>query len=157
MIVLRGARRMQPKEESLLKKSLAASVLVFLLTGCSKPSAAPAPVGPAASATTPVSAQPAAKPGFVNRVWTVESSTAVAPGTLYVFLSEGTLVIASPNAKPMLGSWKKSGDGLVMVEESISYPTDILKLDGSSFVIRSHNPGTPVDISLVPADADSSR
>lgn len=136
--------------------TLAALAVVALLANCSEPSAAPAPAEsatPTPSAAPVQPAQPAAGPRFVNRVWTVESSTAVAPGTLYVFLSEGTLVIASPNAKPMLGSWKKSGDGLIMVEESISYPTDILKLDGSSFVIRSHNPGTPVDISLVPADS----
>ena len=135
--------------------TLAALALAALLANCSEPAAAPAPAEsatPAPSAAPAQPAQPAAGPRFVNRVWTVESSTAVAPGTLYVFLSEGTLVIASPNAKPMLGSWKKSGDGLVMVEESISYPTDILKLDGSSFVIRSHNPGTHVDISIVPAD-----
>ncbi|MES1242246.1 MAG: hypothetical protein ABUT39_11555 [Acidobacteriota bacterium] len=133
--------------------TLATLAVVALLANCSEPSAAPAPEASATPATPASPAAPAAGPRFVNRVWTVESSTAVAPGTLYVFLSEGTLVIASPNARPMLGSWKKSGDGLVMVEESISYPTDILKLDGSSFVIRSHNPGTPVDISLVPADS----
>lgn len=130
--------------------TLAALAFAALLANCSEPAAAPAPAESATPASPAAPAQPAAGPRFVNRVWTVESSTAVAPGTLYVFLSEGTLVIASPNAKPMLGSWKTSGDGLVMVEESISYPTDILKLDGSSFVIRSHNPGTPVDISLVP-------
>ena len=142
--------------------TLAALAFAALLANCSEPSAAPVPAEsatptPSAAPAQPVQpvqpAQPAAGPRFVNRVWTVESSTAVAPGTLYVFLSEGTLVIASPNAKPMLGSRETSGDGLIMVEESISYPTDILKLDGSSFVIRSHNPGTPVDISLVPADA----
>jgi Prokaryotic membrane lipoprotein lipid attachment site len=140
-----------------VKKSLSILGLALLLTGCSKPSAAPAPAGPAAADAPPVSAQPAAKPDFVNRVWSVASSSAVAPGTLYVFLSEGTLVIASPQSKPMLGSWKRSGDGLIMVEESIEYPTDILKLDAGSFVIRSHNPGPPVDISLVPADMDSER
>lgn len=134
-----------------MKKSLATSILVLLLTGCSQPSAAPASEAPTSTDTPAVSTQPAAKPDFVNRVWSVESSSAVAPGTLYVFLSEGTLVIASPNAKPMLGSWRRSGEGLIMVEESIEYPTDILNLDAGSFVIRSHNPGTPVDISLVPA------
>jgi hypothetical protein len=38
-----------------------------------------------------------------------------------------------------------------MVEESISYRTEILALDEGTFKIRSHNPGTPVDITLVPA------
>ena len=144
-------------EEAHLKKSLAASVLALLLIGCSKPSAPPAPADPAASATPPAAAQPTARPDFVNRVWSVANSSTVEPGTLYVFLSEGTLVITSPNAKPLLGSWKRSGDGLILVEESIEYPTDILKLEAGSFVIRSHNPGTPVDISLVPADSVSAQ
>jgi hypothetical protein len=106
---------------------------------------------------SPASAQPAAKANFVNRVWSVATSSAVAPGTLYVFLSEGSLVIASPDSKPMLGSWRRSGEGLIMVEDSLEYPTDIVKLDADSFVIRSHNPGAPVDLSLVPADTKSDR
>ena len=46
---------------------------------------------------------------FVNTVWRVSESSSVAPGTLYVFLSEGTLVITSPNSKPALGRWKYEG------------------------------------------------
>lgn len=56
---------------------------------------------------------------FVDRVWKVASSSGVATGTLYVFLSEGTLVIASPNSKPSLGSWAFKDGELTMVEESI--------------------------------------
>jgi hypothetical protein len=53
----------------------------------------------------------------------------VARGTLYVFLSDGTLVITSPQTRPLVGAWKKTDHGLVRVEE----------------------PGKPVDISFVPA------
>jgi hypothetical protein len=38
-----------------------------------------------------------------------------------------------------------------MVEDSIPYKVDILTLTETSFVLRSHNPGEPVDIFLVPA------
>jgi hypothetical protein len=147
---------MPPKSMLKLNQSLAVLAILgfaMLLIGCSKPSAAPAPESSGAPDPSSASTPSATRPDFVNRVWAVSTSSAVAPGTLYVFLSEGTLVIASPNGKPMLGSWKRSGDGLILVEESIEYPTDILKLDADSFVIRSHNPGTPVDISLVPADS----
>lgn len=89
----------------------------------------------------------------MNRVWRVSASSAVATGTLYVFLSDGTLVIASPHSEPLVGSWQASDGGLTMVEESIPYKVEILKLDAHSFVIRSHDPGSPVDISLVPADS----
>ena len=87
----------------------------------------------------------------MNRVWSVSRSSAVEAGTLYVFLSDGTLVITSPHAKPLVGQWKRSGAGLVLTEESIAYRTEILELGPGSFAIRSHNPGEPVDIWLVPA------
>ena len=89
---------------------------------------------------------------FVDRVWKVTESSAVAPGTLYAFRSDGTLVVTSPGSRPLVGSWARAGAGLVMVEESISYPTDIISLTPTTFVIRSHNPGAPVDIAMVPAE-----
>ena len=41
---------------------------------------------------------------LVNRVWKVDDASHVAPGQLYVFLSEGTLVIASAHGTPTVGS-----------------------------------------------------
>ena len=89
---------------------------------------------------------------FVNKVWRVRESSSVAPGQLYVFLSEGTLVFASPNGKPAFGTWKYEGGALTMVEEGIPYKTDILKLSKDEFRIRSNNPGGAVEITLVPAE-----
>jgi hypothetical protein len=88
---------------------------------------------------------------FVNTVWRVSESSSVAPGTLYVFLSEGTLVITSPNSKPALGRWKYEGGALTMVENGIPYKVDVLKLSKNEFRIRSNNPGKPVEITFVPA------
>ena len=92
-----------------------------------------------------------AAPSFVNQVWRVSEPSSVAPGTLYVFLSEGTLLITSPNSTPALGTWKYEGGALVMVEESIPYTTDIVKLSDEEFRLRSHNPGGIVEMTLVPA------
>ncbi len=89
---------------------------------------------------------------FVNKVWRVRESSGAAPGQLYVFLSEGTLVMASPNSKPAFGTWKYEGGALTMVEEGIPYKTDILKLSQDEFRIRSNNPGGAVEITLVPAE-----
>jgi len=89
---------------------------------------------------------------FVNKVWRVRESSGAAPGQLYVFLSEGTLVMASPNSKPAFGTWKYEGGALTMVEEGIPYKTDILKLSKDEFRIRSNNPGGAVEITLVPAE-----
>jgi hypothetical protein len=119
-----------------VKPLIVASAL--LLAGCPRPAAAPAP-------------RSGGSAGFVNRVWKVEKSSSVSPNTMYVFLSDGTLVVTSPQGKPSLGTWKSEAGKLTMVEEGLSYPVDILRLDAGRFTIRSHNPGEPVDIEMVPA------
>ena len=103
----------------------------------------PAPeeaAAPAAPAVTPAA--------FADKVWRVKSSSAVEPDTVYAFLSDGTLVIDSPNGTPMRGEWRFENGELTMVEEGRAYPTDILRLDASELHLRSHNPGAPVDIVL---------
>ncbi len=94
-----------------------------------------------------------ASAGFVNKVWQVSSSSGVAAGTLYVFLSEGTLLITSPNTKPTLGTWKYEGGALTMVEEGLSYKAEILRLSAGEFKIRSNNPGQPVETTLIPVES----
>lgn len=114
------------------------------------PEPAPQETIPAATATRanePVT--------FVNRVWSVaERSDGADPGSLYVFLGDGTLVISSSNATPLLGNWRAKGDGLVMIEEGIEYNVDILGVSADEFRIRSHNPGEPLEIRFVPAPAE---
>jgi len=140
-----GLRKSHAMTELLAKtlRGLAVVAAVSLvLLSCSEQ---PAPFERSSSET------PDSAVSFVNRVWRVSNSSSVAPGTLYVFLSEGTLVITSPNSKPALGSWKYEGSALTMVEEGIPYNVDILKLSKDGFRIRSNNPGKPVEITLVPA------
>jgi hypothetical protein len=112
------------------------------LAGCSDRPAAP-----------PRAQAPAPKPTFVNKVWRVTSSSSIEPGMLYVFLSDGTLVISSPHGTPSLGSWKPAGDGLTMIEEGIPYKVDVLKLSADEFRIMINNPGNAVEIAFAPADA----
>lgn len=115
------------------------------------------PPAPAPAATSPpvVTPAPVARVSFVNRVWRVAGVDGVATDQLYVFLSGGTLVITSATGTPMLGRWAHAGPGLTMVEEGREYTTDILSLTGDEFRLRSHNPGQPVEIRLVPADRDA--
>jgi hypothetical protein len=121
----------------------AASLLLF---SCSE---RPAPVERSSSETADSAVS------SVDKVWRVRESSSVALGTLYVFLSEGTLVITSSNSKPALGRWKYEDGALTMVEEGISYKVDILKLSKDEFRIRNNNPGEPVEITLVPAGVPS--
>jgi putative lipoprotein len=89
---------------------------------------------------------------FVNKVWRVAESSGMARGDLVAFLSEGTLVFASRFGKPALGTWKRDGGGLTMIEEGIPYEVEILALSQAEFRIRSHNPGGFVETRLVPAE-----
>lgn len=146
-----------------MRKSIITSAVVVALasvtTACNKP----APVEPAqpAATATPEPAAPAAPapeapapateaPAFVGKVWQVKASSSVAPGTHYSFLADGTLVIEAEGGTPGYGKWTYENGALTMIEEGVSYPTDILKLDATTFEIRSHNPGEPVTITLVP-------
>jgi putative lipoprotein len=114
------------------------------LAACSRPPAPPA----RQTAKEPVDSAVS----FVNRVWKVRESSSVAPGTLYTFLWDGTLVIAIAHGKPALGQWRPAGDGLTVIEEGRPYRADILRLTREEFSIRLHNPGEPVEITFAPAD-----
>lgn len=126
-----------------MRKAWHVVLMLGLLAACSKTE----PVVAVASA--PASE---AKPTFVNKVWRVSESTGMSPGQLVVFLSDGTLVLASGNAEPALGTWRTEKGALTMIEEGIAYPTDILSLSPAEFRIRSHNPGGNVETRFVPAE-----
>ena len=69
--------------------------VLLVVAGCSsQDSSRTVPARPTAAAV------PGAPALFVNRVWVVAESEQVAPGDLRVFLSEGTLVMAGPQARP---------------------------------------------------------
>lgn len=132
------------------------AIAVVLLAACSRDAAAPsaAAVAPVPAATTLVAHAPAGAgkaPAFVDKVWRVGPSSTIAPGTIYVFLGNGVLVIHSPGGTPMVGQWRRAAGQLSMVEDGIAYPTDIVTLDAAHLVLRSHNPGGSVLIPLVPA------
>jgi hypothetical protein len=119
---------------------LVTPAIIVLLLACG--SGAPQPGQPAP--------QPAAE--FVNRVWRVTEPAGVAAGTLYVFLSDNTLLITPPAATaPRLGRWHSAGGGLVLIEEGFRYPADIVELGDERFVIRVHRGGASVDVGMVPA------
>ena len=118
--------------------SVAAPAPVTVATPAPEASAMPAPASPAMAA-------------IVDKVWRVAPSSAQQPGTTYTFLSGGALVIDAPGGTPMTGSWEEVDGRLVMVEDGVAYPTDVVEADGAHLVLRSHNPGESVLIQLVAA------
>ena len=87
-------------------------------------------------------------PAFVDKVWRVGPATGVEAGTTYTFLHDGTLRIDAPHGTPANGRWRYTDGRLTMIEDGIAYPTDIVSLDATHFVIRSHNPGGVVEIAM---------
>jgi len=144
---------------------LSCASLVVAVSACNRGAApemaAPEPAAPAThpsqapadDATTQATAPTAATvpAAFVDRVWRVRESSAVAPGTRYSFLGDGTLVIEGAGGPPGYGRWAHRNGALTMTEEGIAYPVDILAIDADGFEIRSHNPGEPVTIAFEPA------
>ena len=119
----------------------------FAFSACEKADS-PRPAGPE-SAVQPAPAREGAS--FVNRVWVAVESKQVQPGELRVFLSDGTLVMASPHSKPAFGQWRSEGGQLTITEEGRNYPTEILALGEDAFRIRINGPGEPVEILFAPA------
>jgi hypothetical protein len=107
--------------------------------------------GAAQAPNKPRAATPDKASSFVNRVWVVVAAGGVAPGTLYVFLSDGALVISSKGNPPGVGRWSGSAAGLVLTEEGRDYKADVVELTVDRFRLRLHNPGEPTDITFAPA------
>ncbi|HTL49673.1 MAG TPA: META domain-containing protein [Steroidobacteraceae bacterium] len=128
-------------------------VSLFAIAACEKKAEPPKPDPAAATSIAHQAAK--AEPSFINRVWAVTDSTAVAPGSLRVFLSDGTLVMTSVNEKPALGAWHYEDGHLIVTEEGRNYLTDILELTDRSFRIRMQSPGEPVEIAFAPAEQAS--
>ena len=142
-----------------MRPAILSVAVLALLCACDGGGSAPDGKGPPVSA--PVVARSAAAvappaddrtPAFVGPVWRVEPGSGVEAGTTYRFLRDGTLAIDAPHGTPATGEWRYAGGKLTLVEEGIAYPTDIVALDATRFVLRSHHPGGVLEIALT-ADA----
>jgi hypothetical protein len=109
----------------------------------------PAPA--TSSAPSPAPAAPVRLERFVDRVWVVGASTAIAVGSRYVFLSDNVLVVSVKDGTPVVGTWAEDLDGLVLTERGRSSKVEVLELTEERFRIRVNTPKKPTDITLVPA------
>jgi hypothetical protein len=92
-------------------------------------------------------------PSFADKAWRVVEGSDIPAGAIYVFLSDNTLLITSATGTPMLGRWLSSGTGLTMIEEGMSYRTEIVESSDTRLVLRQHNPGGIVKLVFAPARA----
>ncbi len=95
---------------------------------------------PAGGATQPTESTPA----LANKVWRV--ATGSDSGAYYVFVSDGTLLIASNHGTPALGRWKQAGDTVTLVEEGIPHPAAILEQSDEALALRLSGRGEPLEL-----------
>lgn len=112
--------------------------------------AAPGTGGTVAAPTAKGASPEAAVPDFGNRVWKVAKGSAGDPGSFYVFLSDGSLLITSPHGTPSLGTWHYSGEVLTMVEEGLPRQATVLRSTPDTFAISVAGSGQPVVLTFVP-------
>ncbi len=72
---------------------------------------------------------------------------------LYVFLEDGTLLMASAHGTPTLGRWTRSADTLTLIEEGIAHPAVMRRARPNTFDLGFTGRGAPLDITFVPASA----
>lgn len=124
--------------------------LIALIPGCS-PQSQDTP-----QATPESDARPApSQAEFMDRVWRVVESPQVEEGSVRIFLEGGTLVMDSPHAEPAFGRWTMEDDNLVISEDGIRYPVEIVTLTDQTFRILLRGPGDPVDIRFERADVEA--
>lgn len=138
-----------------IRLPLIVAVLAISILSCGSPPVRSSP-GVAASEDGQDPTATVDPAGFVNRVWRVAESPQVQEGSLRVFLSDGTLVMADPHAEPALGTWAMDAEKLTITEEGLTYPVEIVELSEQAFRIRIRGPGEPVDIRFEPATKGSS-
>lgn len=142
-----------------LRRLLPASLTAALIVGCSRPAPPSVPgtasAGAPAAESAPSAPPPAAKtaapavPEFANRIWKVAKGSSGDPGTFYIFLSDGSMLITSPHGTPSVGSWHYSGELLTLVEEGLPHQGTILQSTPDTLALRLSGPGQPVALTFV--------
>lgn len=100
-----------------------------------------------ACATTVATTSPDSRsPEFVNKLWQVTESSDIPSGSLYVFLSDGTLLITSDTGTPLVGRWSATGSAITMIEESLPYQGKIVASTENGLELRMKNPGGEISL-----------
>jgi len=129
-------------------------VLAALFAGCTPSQDSTQPSTPINAPAPPIAATDLPAAPLVNTVWRVTTANR-APGTLFVFLSNGTLMMTSCVEVYRLATWKaESADTLTIVEDTaVQYTADIQALSQGSLSLRLNLRTEQVDLTLEPAKA----
>jgi len=134
-------------------KICGAAILAALFAGCTPSQDTTQPSTPVNAPAPPAATDLAAGP-LVNTVWRVTSANR-APGTLFVFLSNGTLMMTSCVEVYRLATWRaETADRLTIVEDiAVQYTADIQALSQNNLRLRLNLRSEQVDLTLEAAKA----
>ena len=92
---------------------------------------------------------------LTNKVWLLTAPAGRAPGSLYVFLADGTLMMTSCVETYRLATWQLQGDDRLLVTEdpTTSYVVRVIDLGERDLRLRLELIGENVDLELRTADA----
>jgi hypothetical protein len=132
----------------------AAMLVATVLTGCTRSQDATPRSTPRDAPVTPVTATNLVAGPLANTVWRVTSGNR-APGTLFIFLSNGTLMITSCVEVYRLARWRaETMDRLTIVEDvTVQYTADIQALSEDRLSLRLNLRSEQVDLTLEAAQA----
>jgi hypothetical protein len=130
--------------------------VALFMAGCTGALPTQDAVSPRASSVSPAPIPTADRTTeqLVNTAWRVTSGNR-APGTLFVFLSNGTLVMTSCVEVYRLATWRaETTDRLTIVEDAtVQYTADIRTLSQNSLSLRLNLRSEQVDLTLEAAQA----
>ena len=113
--------------------------IAVLVTGACDRSAAPA--GTAAEPSSAPAIAPATESqatstqSFTDRVW-LRADAGSAPGTMQIFLSDGTLIADSCFETYRLSSWRLDGDQLAWSEDGVDIRARVVSVDSDALTLR---------------------
>jgi hypothetical protein len=129
-------------------------LVATVLTGCTRSQDATPRSTPRDAPVTPVTATNLVAGPLANTVWRVTSGNR-APGTLFIFLSNGTLMMTSCVEVYRLARWRaETMDRLTIVEDvTVQYTADIQALSEDRLSLRLNLRSEQVDLTLEAAQA----
>jgi hypothetical protein len=131
---------------------IAALSLVGSLVACSSPEVPPvAGVGRSAPAAE---RDESAGPRFVDKVWRITAPVGRPPGSLHVFLSDGTLLMTSCVETYRLAQWTLDTPASMTITEDSQtrYRAEITALDDQRLELKLHLRSETVDLVMTVAN-----
>jgi hypothetical protein len=92
---------------------------------------------------------------LANKVWLITAPPGRAPGSLYIFIGGGTLMMTSCVETYRLATWQLQGDDRLLVSEdpATSYFVRVIDVGERDLRLRLELVGENVDLELRAADA----